>query len=71
VADQYILDVRLQKEFNLGKGVKLAIFGDGLNLLNDDANESIGDRRANSDAFALPTQFILPRRGMLGAKIEF
>jgi hypothetical protein len=71
VANQNILDVRLQKEFGIWKDVKLAVFLDALNLLNDSANENIGDRLGTSSSFGQPTQFISPRRGMLGAKIEF
>jgi len=69
--DQNVLDMRLQKEFSLGKGFKLALFADALNLLNDNANENIGDRLGTSDAYNQPTEFMLPRRLMLGGKITF
>ena len=42
-----------------------------LNLLNDDAYENVGSRLGTSDSYALPTQFILPRRFLLGAKLKF
>jgi outer membrane receptor protein involved in Fe transport len=71
VPNQNVCDIRLQEEIGIGKGVKLALFGDLLNLFNDSANESIGDRLGTSSSFGQPTQFILPRRAMLGAKIEF
>ncbi len=65
------LDLRAQKEFSLGKEAAFAIFADVLNLTNDDAFDGVQDRLATSDAFGLPTAFILPRRLMVGAKIHF
>jgi outer membrane receptor protein involved in Fe transport len=72
VANASTLDVRGQKEFALGKGAGLALFCDVLNLTNSDAYENVGSRLGTSpDSFALPTQFILPRRLMVGAKVKF
>ncbi len=71
VATQNVLDVRLQKEFAFGKDAGFAVFADLLNLTNDDAYESVGSRIGTSESFGLPTQFILPRRVMLGAKLRF
>jgi hypothetical protein len=66
-----ILDVRLQKEFRLGGQANLALFADGLNLLNDDANESVLSRLGTSSTFGVPSRFVLPRRLMVGAKFRF
>jgi outer membrane receptor protein involved in Fe transport len=66
-----LLDVRLQKEFNLGERVRFGLFADALNLLNDDATESVGAREGNSENFAQPTLFLDPRRLMVGAKFSF
>ena len=71
VSSQSVLDVRVQKEFMLTKEVGLAFFSDMLNLLNNDAYENIGSRLGTSDSYGLPTQFILPRRFLLGAKLKF
>jgi hypothetical protein len=65
------LDVRLQKEFHFNKEANLAVFVDGLNILNGHANEGIASRNATSSSFAYPTRFIFPRRVMLGAKVRF
>jgi hypothetical protein len=65
-----LLDLRLQKEFGTGK-VRIALLADALNLLNDDAHDGVGDRLGTSDSFAVPTDFVLPRRLMLGAKLNF
>ncbi len=66
-----LLDLRLQKEFRLSEQARLAVFGDVLNLFNDDAADGVGDRLGTSDSFALRTDFVLPRRLMLGAKLNF
>jgi hypothetical protein len=66
-----LLDVRVQKDFKLGQTARFAVFGDGLNILNNDANDGIGSRLGTSDSFGIPTDFVLPRRLMLGAKLTF
>jgi hypothetical protein len=66
-----LLDVRFQKDFTLGANTRFALFADGLNLLNNDANDGIGSRLGTSDSFGVPTDFVLPRRLMLGAKLTF
>ena len=71
VATWDTLDMRLQKEFKLGADANVAVFADGLNLLNDDANEGILSRRADAATFGYPSRFIFPRRLMLGAKLRF
>jgi hypothetical protein len=71
VADWTLLDLRLQKEFKLGQSANFAVFMDALNLLNDDANESVGNRIGTTANFGEPTRFLLPRRLMVGAKFRF
>ena len=65
------LDMRLQKEFRLGKTVKLSIFADALNLLNEDAYEGVQSSTATSSVFLYPIDPVDPRRVMLGAKFRF
>jgi hypothetical protein len=66
-----LLDLRLQKDFGLSETVRFSVFTDILNTFNDDANDSIGSRLSTADAFGVPTDFVLPRRMMLGAKLTF
>lgn len=66
-----LLDVRFEKEFALGERVRLALLADALNLLNNDANDGIGTRLGTADGFGQPTDFVYPRRLMLGAKLRF
>ncbi len=71
VATWNILDMRVQKEFKLGKDAAIGLFVDALNLLNDDAYDDVGSRLGTSDAFGQPSFFVLPRRLMLGARVHF
>jgi outer membrane receptor protein involved in Fe transport len=65
------LDMRLQKDFRLGKTVKLSVFADALNLLNEDAYEGVQSSTATSSVFLYPIDPVDPRRVMLGAKFRF
>ena len=65
------LDVRVEKSLSFRSGVEGAVFGDFLNSLNADTNESVLDRRFTSANFGVPSRFIAPRRLMLGAKFRF
>jgi outer membrane receptor protein involved in Fe transport len=72
VANQSNLDVRLQKGFSFGKRVKVALFGDVLNALNSDANEGVLSRFVDvEEDFGVASDFVLPRRVMVGAKLTF
>jgi outer membrane receptor protein involved in Fe transport len=72
VPDQTVLDMRLQKSFSLTEKVKLALFGDALNLFNSDANEAVLSRFVDvPETFGVPSEFVPPRRFMLGAKLTF
>ena len=65
------LDVRLEKALTFRAGVEGAVFGDFLNALNNDAAQSVLDRRSTSANFGVPSVFVPPRRLMLGAKFRF
>ena len=49
-----LLDLRLQKSFKLGGTADIALFADVLNTFNDDAYESVLDRRGTSTNFGGP-----------------
>ena len=65
------LDMRLQKDFKLGKSVRFSVFADGINLLNEDAYESVQSSTVTSSVFLWPFDPVDPRRVMLGAKLRF
>ena len=71
VSNQFSLDLRLQKEFKLGGTANVAFFADVLNALNDDAYEDVQDRLGTSENFGLGTEYVSPRRVMVGAKLRF
>ena len=66
-----LLDLRLQKDFRFGKSTRISVFGDVLNTFNDNAHDNVGSRLGTSESFGLHTDFVLPRRLMLGAKLTF
>jgi outer membrane receptor protein involved in Fe transport len=66
-----MVDARIQKDFKLGKSVKLSVFADGLNLTNEDAWESVQSSLVTSDVFNWPFDPVDPRRVMVGAKFKF
>jgi hypothetical protein len=66
-----LLDVRLQKDFAFSQTARFSLFGDVLNALNNDANDGIGSQLGTSENFGLRTDFVLPRRLMVGAKLTF
>jgi hypothetical protein len=65
------LDLRLEKALRFGGTAEGAVFGDFLNVFNNDAFENLVDRRQVSTNFGVPTRYVLPRRLMLGAKFRF
>jgi hypothetical protein len=72
VSDWNVLDLRVSKSIDLGpSGAQFLVFGDFLNLFNDDAHEDVISRLGTSEGFGTPSQFVLPRRVMLGAKLTF
>jgi hypothetical protein len=72
VPNQSNLDLRLQKAFSLRKNVKFAVFGDVLNVFNSDTNEGVLSRIVDVESdFGVASDFVLPRRFMVGAKLTF
>jgi hypothetical protein len=65
------LDLRLEKALSFRQGIEGAVFGDFLNALNNDAAQSVLDRRSTSANFGVPSVFVPPRRLMIGAKFRF
>jgi outer membrane receptor protein involved in Fe transport len=66
-----ILDLRLQKDFKLGSGVRLALIADGFNVLNSDTTEGVITSLVESSSYLYPLSPVTPRRFMLGAKLKF
>jgi outer membrane receptor protein involved in Fe transport len=76
VPNQSLFDVRLQKSFALGEKLRFSVFGDALNLFNSGTNQGVLSRTVDTsgdspDTFGVASDFVLPRRFMLGAKVTF
>jgi outer membrane receptor protein involved in Fe transport len=66
-----LVDLRAQKDFKLGEKVRVSVFADCLNLLNENATQTVQSTLVTSGAFWYPSDPIDPRRVMLGAKLRF
>ena len=69
--DQFMVDMRIQKSFNLYKTLELQVFGDIFNLFNDDTYLGYRDYNLWSASYNIPSSMPLPRRVQVGAKIQF
>jgi hypothetical protein len=66
-----ILDARVQKDIALGRGARLSLFMDALNLNNENAPQGVVSANVTSSQYQFPTTFVAPRRLMLSAKFSF
>jgi outer membrane receptor protein involved in Fe transport len=66
-----ILDARLQKDVRLGRGARVGLVIDALNLNNENAWQSVVTANVTSSSYQFPTSFAQPRRYMLSAKFSF
>jgi hypothetical protein len=65
------LDLRLAKTLSMGNVGKVDLIFDVLNALNDTAAEALASDNLSSTAtFGKPTQFLDPRRAMLGVRLN-
>jgi hypothetical protein len=71
VDDWHLLDVRLQKLFQIGARARVGAFFDFLNVLNSGANENVLSLLGTSDSFGVRSEFLPPRRVMIGARLSF
>jgi hypothetical protein len=66
-----IIDARLQKEFPLGRGARLGVFVDALNLNNENAYQNVVSANVTSSVYQYQAGFVAPRRFMLSGKFSF
>ena len=66
-----IVDARLQKDFALGRGARLGLFLDALNLNNENAPQGVQSANVTSSVYQYPNTFVFPRRFMLSGKFSF
>ncbi len=67
---QTLLDLRVAKTFALGHAASADLMFDVLNLTNDAAAEAIQSDNLFATTFGQPTQFMDPRRVMLGVRLN-
>jgi hypothetical protein len=66
-----LFDARLEKDFKFSERVRLAVFADILNALNNDATQSVQSTIPTAAVFWFPSLPVDPRRVMLGTKLRF
>ncbi len=69
--NEFYLDMKVEKNFRLGSGLRATISLDVFNLFNMDTPRSWVSYQAESPNFMLPTSIISPRIAMVGIQIEF
>jgi hypothetical protein len=70
LSSQPVLDLRASKTFRISNTGNVDLILDVLNLLNDTPEEAVASDNLFSATFGRPTQFIDPRRAMLGVRLN-
>jgi hypothetical protein len=71
LSSQTLLDLRISKIFHLRGDRRIELLADVLNLLQDEAEESIVSRNFFGTTFGEPATWIDPMRAMIGVKFYF
>jgi len=71
LSSQSVLDLRIAKTLSLPRGGTVDLLVDALNLLNDTAEEGIQTTDVISPDLGRGTQFMDPRRAMIGIRVNF
>jgi hypothetical protein len=67
----HLVNLRVQKSFDLGLNRKLELSADAFNLFNSDAAFGFLSVDARSSNFGVKTNFVQPRVGQLGVRLVF
>jgi hypothetical protein len=67
---QSLLDWRLSKTLSVGNTGTVDLIFDVLNMLNDSAAEALASDNLSSATLGRPTQFMDPRRAMIGVRLN-
>ncbi|HYN07751.1 MAG TPA: TonB-dependent receptor [Vicinamibacterales bacterium] len=70
LSSQSLLDLRIAKTLSVGTAGTVALSLDVLNLLNDTAEEAVASDNLFSGTFGKPTQFMDPRRVLIGVRLN-
>ena len=70
LSSQMLLDLRISKTVQVGNAGKVDVIFDVLNLINDTGEEALASDNLFSTTFGRHTQFMDPRRVMLGVRLN-
>jgi hypothetical protein len=70
LSSQALLDLRLSRTFRMGPARSLEILVDILNAFDDTAEEGVATRNYFSPNFGVATDFVTPRRAMVGVRLS-
>jgi hypothetical protein len=70
-ADQHLLNLRLEKTFNLYKTLRLSVMGDVFNVLNADTVTAWESSSVWRENYQVPSVIPYPTRFQLGVKLQF
>jgi hypothetical protein len=70
LSSQSLLDLRLSRPIYTGRGARIDLLVDVLNVLNDNAEEELATDTLFSPNFGLPTVFMDPRRAMIAVRLN-
>ena len=68
---QTLLDLRLSRPISLGRGARAELLIDLFNLLDDTAAEGLASDNLFASNFGQASQFVDPRRAMVGVRLMF
>ena len=71
LSSQELLDLRVSKSFLMGPTGRVELLVDIFNVLNDASEEGVATQNFFSPNFAAGTNFVAPRRAMVGARLSF
>ena len=71
LADVTIIDARLQKDFALGRGARLSLFMDALNLNNENAPQGVVSANVTSPQLSVPDDFRRAAPAHAERKVQF
>ena len=66
-----LVDLRVEKNFQMARSLNVAFTADIFNLFNSKAFYDVASQLVGAGDFASPSVFVPPRRVMLGVKVKF
>ena len=67
----HLVNLRIEKSFDLAAGRRMEISADAFNLFNSDAAFGFLSADSRSANFGVKTNFVQPRVGQLGVRLVF